>query len=723
MARYDTSASLDALHVIEGDRAFARMNSRTRRNLLPEGEVVRSINGRMDTDGAWQPRLGLQAISPALAVSTAALTLPFFAYADLVADSIARSGDTVTLTFDNGHDFVADTIVSVSGLTATPDPNGNRIVTAITSTTIAFDVPGLTGTPTGTATVGAPILADTVANAIYGSCVFSSPNETRGEYIIIATNNKAVAVLLADGTSTDIAYPGSELVDARCELLQAFSEVFLLRPGQTPLRWNGALTGSPAFVKVASGTYSQPVSLTDANATISPAGLVSIDNAAPHLLQTGDEVTILDFAANTDLEGRRVRVTRVDANKFTFLVNAPAETASPMTVRRSVSLGGGFSHMPAPPWATYFQRRLISPYWYEVGTIADTYTDREVRDELIVSDILDSDTWDTIYAQFRITAGIADEIVAVEPFTEGTLIIFNRNSIHLVVNAGGALADMQVRELTTEIGCIARKSIQRIGSQVLFLSDNGIYAIGFADEYNLRGIELPLSEPIQDQFARLTAASAGLAVSAYYDNRYYIALPIDGSVSPNALFVYNFLNKGWESIDQVNDPLWIYQDLHVARVGQLNAGFVVNSLGGVHRLESPARTDGTDRINVVPGQIQPTVAYTAGEVTTRQYSLGSVERTRITRFEAQVGAGPVGAVDAEFSAVLQNPDKERVLRTISDYNSGLLLGSGETLGIRGSVRERCYGVQLRVIAKLGRPKIKNLQVEGHISDRQTASVG
>ncbi len=29
------------------------------------------------------------------------------------------------------------------------------------------------------------------------------------------------------------------------------------------------------------------------------------------------------------------------------------------------SVGGGFIHMPAPPWGIYFQRRLWCPYYYE----------------------------------------------------------------------------------------------------------------------------------------------------------------------------------------------------------------------------------------------------------------------------------------------------------------------------------------------------------------------
>jgi hypothetical protein len=720
MSRYRRDPdNANDLHMIEGDRAFARMDTRTRKNLLPEGSLAMSYNGRMETDGAWQARRGLQSISATLAVGVEALTLPFFAYANETASAIDLTGDVITLTFAAAHGFFVDTLVGISGIAGlTPDANGNRLLTAVTSTTISFEVAGVTGTASGTAVAGAPLLDDNAVNAVFGSAVFSDPNRASGEYIVTATNNKAILTDLATAAQTDILYPGTELVTERCELLQAFNKLYLFRAGKVPLVWDGDLTGTPAFAKVPSGTYTQPVELKDAAATISAAGKVELAVTA-HGLSSGELVTVLECAEDETLEGRRFRVTVDSANAFHFFANAQTASAGTIAVRKDVAIGGGFSHMPAPPWAVYFQRRLIAPYHYTVDSSPDSYTDREIRDELIVSDILDGDTWDPIYAQYRITAGIADEIVAVEPFTNDTLLILNRNSLHLAGGFAGGIANTFVNELTREAGCIARKSIQRVGALVIFLSDNGVYAVGFGDEYNLRGIELPLSEPIQDQLARINRATANTAVSAYFANRYWLALPMGNASEPNRLFIYNFLNQGWESIDEVRSSAWRYQDLLVARVGRVNNGYAVNNLGGIHQLES--RQDGVDVVGVSPGGALPLQVYSAASLTTRQYDLNNIERNRFTRFEGQIVADALNPTDAGFTALIQDPDRELPLRTLADYNRGAPLPAGQDIHVRGAIRARGVGCQIKFQADGGRPSVRALLVEGSITGRATAS--
>ena len=196
------------------------------------------------------------------------------------------------------------------------------------------------------------------------------------------------------------------------------------------------------------------------------------------------------------------------------------------------------------------------PYNFEVtgSSGSATITDRNIKDEVLISDILDSDTFDQIFAQFRFNAGGADFIVGFQSFANDQLIIFNRNSIHTVFNTVN-LTSATVKQVTDEVGCLARRSIEQIGSEVLFLSDNGVYGISFVDEYNLRGTALPLSEPINKTIQRINKAHADKAVSAYFDNRYYLAVPLDDSTENNAIIIYNFLNKQWESVDTFGDVI------------------------------------------------------------------------------------------------------------------------------------------------------------------------
>ena len=48
------------------------------------------------------------------------------------------------------------------------------------------------------------------------------------------------------------------------------------------------------------------------------------------------------------------------------------------------------------------------PFKFSVNASSDSFTARGILDEVIASDILDTDTYDQIYAQYRFNAGEAD---------------------------------------------------------------------------------------------------------------------------------------------------------------------------------------------------------------------------------------------------------------------------------------------------------------------------
>jgi hypothetical protein len=66
-----------------------------------------------------------------------------------------------------------------------------------------------------------------------------------------------------------------------------------------------------------------------------------------------------------------------------------------------------------------------------------TITNRNILDEIVASDIFDSDTYDRLNNQFRIASGGADKVVGIQPFADDNLLIFCRNSIHLIARQAG----------------------------------------------------------------------------------------------------------------------------------------------------------------------------------------------------------------------------------------------------------------------------------------------
>ena len=614
------------------------------------------------------------------------------------------------------------------------------------------------------------VLDQGAVTEVYASTEFSDPNENASQYILIASNLKVVAKNLATNATVDIAYPAGETVPPESSMLQAFNKVFIFRKGQVALEWDGSFstitsgsfevgktytitslggnsqtewnaaagtsgvtyavgstftaatvgasgtgTATSAFSKVASGTYTQPVQISSTVTTA--AGKMTVDTGSAHNLSTGNEVIVEDKAGSNLVVGERYIVTVVDSTTFTIFVQHANETNTPNVIfQKQVSVGLGFTHMPAPEFAVYHQRRLVMPFQFSVNASANSYTSRGILDEVIASDILDSDTYDQIFAQYRFNAGEADFTVGLHSFSEDNLMVFNRNSIHLISNTT-SLQAASTKLLTDEVGCVARQSIQQVGSQVIFLSDNGVYSTQFFDEYNLRGTETPLSEPINETIKRINKDQRSQAVAVYFDNRYFIAVPLDDALRNNAILIYNFLNKQWESIDSVDSTDWDIENLIVAGEGSQRGVYAINRLGGIHKVD--ARLQGDDLINVSIGGSDETKTV-KGSITTRQYTFGNMSRKNWKEFQMHVESSADNVSNFDLSAETENPDGTFTLGTLNSFNGNSNLAAAEDVSIRGRIgNRRGHGIQFTVNNTQGRPRIRSIQTQGATSFRST----
>jgi len=805
MPEYRTYAGLDDRIAKDGDVGFIGFNNRMRPDQLPAGLLADSQNLRTDRRGEAQVRKGIDLVSNPLTVGTNAITLPFFILdATKTTNSTSVSGGgELLLNFASAHTLEAGKTaqVKLSGLSgvAPTTADGRYTATVVDTDTIKLTDKTYTNAASGNVTVEIPTLDDTAVNAIYGSCSFSDPNESASQYIIFAANTKAVAVNIATGVTTDLAYPTGLAVSATASMLQAFNKVFIFRDGATALENNlkistisaasvddsddlvtittstnhNLVTGkivtihglgfdaahpdpngstktitrtsdtqftypltttdgdetytvssssivTTDFTKVASGTYTQPAVIATQDSEFSITNNVATVDLGTdtHGLSSGDIITLLESNNSGLTVGNTFVVsTVVDANEFKFFVNSPNVAAHANTVpefSKRVSVGLGFSHMPAPPYAVYHQRRLVMPFKFSV-TGTDTFTSRGILDEVIASDILDTDTYDQIYAQYRFNAGEADFNVGLHSFSEDNLMVFNRNSIHLISNTT-SLQGASTRLLTNEVGCVARQSIIQVGNQVIFLSDNGVYSTQFFDEYNLRGTDTPLSEPINVTIQRINKAHWDKSVAVYFDNRYFLAVPLDTSTKNNAIIIYNFLNKQWESIDQVADTDFHISNLLVVGEGNARGVYAVNDLGGVQKLDE--RVDGVDRVITQVGGQQKNIN-ASGSLTTRQYTFGSLERKNWKQFEMHIESGASTVSNFDISAETENPDFDLPLGTLSDFVGSTLEEAGD-VSIRGRIgNRRGYGIQFTINNTTGRPKIRAIEADGSISFRST----
>lgn len=202
----------------------------------------------------------------------------------------------------------------------------------------------------------------------------------------------------------------------------------------------------------------------------------------------------------------------------------------------------------------YYGNRLIACGKYHLDA-----NDNRNYDTVSVSNFLDYTDWDAADA-FTINNGSNDHIIGVSPWTLNEFLVFMRNSIFYVsvgddrYATGAPLSsNSYVRSLATDIGCSAKKSVVQAGGGVFFLSDNGVYFLqpqpASTDSMKLLTMSDPISSPIDDVIQRINRDYAYRAVATYWNNRYYLAVPLDDSTVNNSVLVYNFILKAWESVD------------------------------------------------------------------------------------------------------------------------------------------------------------------------------
>lgn len=374
-----------------------------------------------------------------------------------------------------------------------------------------------------------------------------------------------------------------------------------------------------------------------------------------------------------------------------------------------------------------------------------------------VSHYLSDNAWSAL-DMFSINDGSSDSLVGITPWQLNEFVIFMRNSIHYAAvgvgaNAGNDAAteaDSYVKSLATDIGCIARGSIVQAGGGIIFLSDNGVYMLnpngaGQGSTNTPEGMRLltmaePLSATISDVISRINFNYVQNAVATYWENRYYLAVPLDNSTTNNSVLVYNFVNKAWESVDSYPAGFDIRNFL-IAKRGNKRRMISVDKSDGVYLLEeldwdeygvstgtpllpSPIDTGLTLTANIPSPYIASspdaltisTTAFTPnqiqGTLTTRAYNLGTNREKRYSSFQADLYAPAGGVVNIGLSTT--NPDA-----ILPSYHFGSAKASDAL--IRLPVRKSGYFAQVNITTTNLRPEVRSVSVEAIIPGHMTQS--
>lgn len=357
-------------------------------------------------------------------------------------------------------------------------------------------------------------------------------------------------------------------------------------------------------------------------------------------------------------------------------------------------------------------------------------------DTISVSNFLDFNDWDSLDA-FTINNGSNDQVVGIAPWTLNEFLVFMRNSIFYIsvgtsrYVSGDALSnDSYVKTLATDIGCSSRKSIVQANGGVFFLSDNGIYFLqpqpASAESMKLLTMADPISAPIDDVIQRINRNYAHRAVATYWNNRYYLAVPLDGSVDNNAVLVYNFILRQWESVDTYPAGFDIF-DFIIAKKDNQRRMYGIDTDQGVFLMEQLnwdeyqnwSIGDPNAGKPVLPFYIPTTLealSFPANSINailkTRRYSFNSIGDKRFSTAEVEMVADAGSQV--QTTAEVYNPD---VVAVIDIFGAEFTEDSAR----RNGIRKIGTGIQLQFNSSNLRPSIRSAYVYATVQKQTNTS--
>jgi hypothetical protein len=581
-----------------------------------------------------------------------------------------------------------------------------------------------------------PIVRSSYTGGIFSSALMRSPDEVNSmEVVVLAGPDRAFTyltdgslqfsaawadgVLAVDDTDNleteageeitiaklpaELTYPTGttdEIIDPtdNVSMVQAFDRLYLLREADTSQpgfeqKYTAAagitVSGTVATVNVLAHGYSA-----DSRVRIEGSSSAAFSGHEYQIATTAtDSFTITVPTGTTPDASANIKVRRV---KPPIYWSGDPTTGFVRTTAGIPDVGISYRRMRSTAWASYINGRLIVP---------------DGKQNVMLSDVYSPDVFDPFWASFRVGVGGDDRIMAVHAWVEGAFLVFCRKSIWLAeVNQfpstdGSAFSiDTPVSKLTLltdEVGCSARQTIATAGQFIYFLSDAGVYRLDSKLDLKLRGETKPLSDPIANQLETLNADLIEYSVGLYFDNRYFLAVPLaNATENNNGVFIYNQLNEQWES-----------QDIYGFGV----ANFVVSNLNNRRRILISNRAgklmllDEVEAGDQSPDAQADVITPVPGRIVTRRYGMGTMSSKRFTRVLADAVLPDTGAI--RVTANLRNPDTNEVLVPGLTNDTG----SGNDFSLKLPIRRKAHYAEITIETLAARPEIRNVSVEAALA--------
>lgn len=430
-----------------------------------------------------------------------------------------------------------------------------------------------------------------------------------------------------------------------------------------------------------------------------------------------DVVTAIDKIFISRGHSKRPLICTIDTATYTISSIIAAHTTT-----------GTYHQFPNCSGLLYYSNRMIAIGQHHSDGYSPT---ARSRDSVSVSNYLDFTEWASSDV-FTFNEGGNDEVVAIAPWTLNEFVVFMKNSIFYVSVGTGIYADSAplnssayIKNLVSDIGCNAKNSVVLAGGGIIFLSDNGIYAmnptqVGSNESIRLLTASDPLSSPIDDVIQRINKSYVQNSLGIYWNNRYYLAVPLDSSVDNNAILVYNFILKNWESVDTYPAGFDVIK-FAIGKKSNQRRLYGFDTDQGAFLLEEleydeyGASTGKPILPFILPQTLNP-AAFTPneiqGELKTRLYTYDVLKDKRFSTLEVDLVCEPASQISTYVDTI--NPDTS----TLVDFFGS---PSSEDSTRRLAVRKIAYGLQAKFTTNSLRTSIRGVNLTATLMGKQNIS--
>ena len=164
-----------------------------------------------------------------------------------------------------------------------------------------------------------------------------------------------------------------------------------------------------------------------------------------------------------------------------------------------------------------------------------------------------STAFDRTTNNFRIPCG---EERALIPTRDQGLIILGKSQVW-AINPSTTPAATDKPEFISNYGCAAGKTAVILGDDIYYFSFDGVRGIKRTEQDKLQyGTSKPVSYRLKSNFETINWAQITKACAVFWDNKYFLALPVSGSTYNNQVWVYWPSSDSWVVLTGWNVAAW-----------------------------------------------------------------------------------------------------------------------------------------------------------------------